>query len=322
MPPPTWVQILDTVISDTLSAIRPGLADNIYGTFPLTWHLMRKGKVVVRGGTDIRYRVLYAKNLTARSLGPGGTISLAPTEPVTTAIYEWKRVATNLTRLSMDDIKNRGDLAIANYVNDLVQTAQLSLMDLFEEMLFGAATGTDWNGLQDLVHATPTTSKKIGNINQLTYSWWRPQVQASSGIAATHLLPDTRHLYNTISKGRKDRAPDFGIMDQTSYELFEDEMAGLLILRDTAMVDAGFPQNFKFRGASMTFGDQCTAGYLYLLNSRYLELVMAEGGDFQTTDWKEPPNQVGDKVKQLYVDGQLCTNRRLVLGLETGISAT
>jgi hypothetical protein len=85
-----------------------------------------------------------------------------------------------------------------------------------------------------------------------------------------------RTLFNNCSLGQASDVPDAIVTDQTSYELFEDEVQEQkMIMSQTGSgsTDATFTEPMlSFKGKPITWSFQCTAGYLYMLNFKYLGL--------------------------------------------------
>ncbi len=88
---------------------------------------------------------------------------------------------------------------------------------------------------------------------------------------------------------------------------------------DTSMGDLGF-SNLKYKEAVWTWDPNATAGYIYLLNSKALELVQHSNRLFTMSEWVKPANQ-DLKVAQVFWAGELTTNNRRKLALLTGVTA-
>ena len=85
------------------------------------------------------------------------------------------------------------------------------------------------------------------------------------------------------------------------------------------MADSGF-QNLLFKGAPITFdGTLAGEGKLYMLNTKYLQLVAHSDVWFKPTPFVRPTNQ--DAVfSQLLCYGELTTSNRARQGYMYGIT--
>jgi len=293
--------------------------DNIFEATPFWFWLTKQGRRREEaGGRWIGVPLMYGKNQTVQSLGKGDTISIADTDHLTTAVFDWKYVAGTIVRYRFDDDMNRGKAAIMNLVQSKLENLRLSLIDKLEEMAFGDGTGNggkDIDGLQLLVKSDGTGT--VGGINASTYSWWQNKYKSATGAFSVYGVDDMRNLYNSCSKGND--APDFIITDQDSYELYERESLEYMQIVNEEVADLSFG-GLRFKGATIMWSPSCPSGYMYFLNSRYLEWVAMQGVNFVMTPWKEIPNQL-DKVAQVVVSGNLVVSNRSRQGVLTGISA-
>jgi hypothetical protein len=85
------------------------------------------------------------------------------------------------------------------------------------------------------------------------------------------------------------------------------------------MGDLGF-NNLKYKDAVWTWDPNGTAGYIYLLNSKALELVQHEKRLFTMSEWVKPADQ-DLKVAQIFWAGELTTNNRRKLAVLQGVTA-
>ena len=198
-----------------------------------------------------------------------------------------------------------------------------SLADKMEEYLLQSdGTGNaskDPDGLVNIVAASPTTGT-VANINRASYAWWRNQTKASTGAASVYLLSDMRNLMNTCSEGKKRRMPDIIITDQTSAELYDDEVLEQKQIVNQTRGDADF-LGVTYKGIPIDWSPQCTAGYMYMLSSSYFGVVSDPDINFTATEWKSIPNQVNDRVMQIAWKGNFVSKRPKSLGVLTGIAA-
>lgn len=322
---PTRTEQLDDLYTAVWNNRKPTVTDQIFTATPFYQLLKKKGGITLNGtgGRYLEIPLSYAKNETVTSLGKGDTISISDTKFLTVAQFEWKFVAGSIVRYYVDDAKNKSKQAHLNLANSKIDNLQRSLIDKFETFLFADGTGNgskDPEGLGNLVDATPSTARTVGNIAQTTYTWWKNKQKTASGAASVYLLSDMRNLFNNVSNGQATDMPDMIVTDQTSYELYEDEvMEQKQIVNNTGTGEPMF-SSVNFRGVPVVWSSQCTAGYMYFLNSKYIGLNVDPDINFEQTGWKEIPNQL-DRVMQVVWKGNLITSRRASLGVLTSIAA-
>ena len=322
---PTRTEQLDDLYTSTYNNRRSGVTDNIFVATP-AYRLMKSKGGIQLNGTGGRYLEIplsYAKNETIVSLDKGDTISISDTKFLTTAQFVWKFVAGSIVRYFVDDAKNKSKQQHLSLANAKIDNLQRSMIDKFEEFLFGDGTGNsskDPNGLGNIVAASPS-SGTVGNINAATYSWWRNKQKSSSGSASIYLLTDMRTLFNDCSKGQASDLPNMIVTDQTSYELYEDEVGEQKQIVNKTTGDAMFSDPMLvFKGVPVVWSSQATSGYMYFLNSNYIGLNVDPDINMTMTEWKVIPNQL-DRVAQIVWKGNVITSRRASLGVLTGIAA-
>jgi hypothetical protein len=320
---PTRTEQLDDLYTSTWNNRKSEVTDNIFTATPTFKLLKSKGGIQLNGtgGRYLEIPLSYAKNQTVASLDKGDTISISDTKFLTVAQFEWKFVAGSIVRYYVDDAKNKSKQQHLSLVNAKIDNLERSMVDKFETMIFADGTGNgskDIDGLGNIVSATPTAAGTVGNINQVTYPWWQNKQAGSSGSASVYLLSDMRTLYNNCSTGQATDLPDMIVTTQSVYEYYEDEVNEQKQIVNQTSGDAMLI-TVTFKGMPLVWSSQCTAGYMYFLNSKYLGLNVDPDINMSATEWKVIPNQL-DRVQQVVWKGNLIASRRASLGVLTGIT--
>ena len=176
--------------------------------------------------------------------------------------------------------------------------------------------GKDWLGIDKIVDGSVAAGNAVGGIDPNAAGnvneWWASAETASGGVAAlTTAMMAT--LYNDVSVGNDQ--PTIIITSQQGYEKYESLLTSNIRYTDTDMADAGF-QNLMFKGAPITFDAAISTGTvaagsqpMYMLNTKYLQLVRHSDVWFKPTPFVRPTNQ--DAVfSQILCYGNLtCSNR-------------
>lgn len=320
---PTRIEQLDDFYTSTWNNRSAKVTDNIFTATPL-WKWM-KGKNRIKydgsGGRFLEVPLSYAKNETVTSLGKGDTVSLNDTKFLTTAQYQWKYVAGNLTRYFTDDQQNKGKQAQLNLANQKIDNLKNSLSDKFEEFMFGDGTGNgskDPNGLRTFIVSSPS-SGTVGNIDAATNSWWRNKQKTATGAASVYLLSDMRTLFNNCSTGQGVDMPKVIFTDQTSYELYEDEVTELKVINDSMNGDP-MMKTVTFKGIPLYWSSQAPSGKMYFINDEYISVNIDPDVNFMMTEWKTVANTL-DRYAQIVVKLEVTCNRRASQGVLESIAA-
>ena len=112
------------------------------------------------GGRYLEIPLAYARNETVTSLDRGDTISISDTKFLTVCQFEWKFVAGSIVRYYTDDAKNKSKQQHLNLANSKIDNLEKSMIDKFENFLFGDGTGNgskDPDGFGNIIAAAPTT---------------------------------------------------------------------------------------------------------------------------------------------------------------------
>ena len=319
--PVTLTEQLDSLYTTTWQLMRKEAIDNIFKATPFWfWLTAKERRRTEQGGRWIGVPLEYRKNETVQSFGKGDTISTQDTDPLTMARYDWKYVAGTIVRYYQDDQQNRGKAQIMSLAKAKFRNLEQSLIDKLESDLFGDGTGNsgkDIHGLRLLVSNDGTGV--VGGINASTETWWKNKYKNMVDRApTTYLLSDMRTMFNDCSKGND--TPTIIVTDQSSYELYEDEVMEQKQIVNKELGDAMF-ENVLFKGRPVVWSPSCPAGSMYFLNDRYLEWVADEAINFEMTDWKPAQNNL-DRVAQIAVAGNLICSARSRQGVLFNIGKT
>ena len=312
---------LDSLYTTTWQLMRKEAIDNIFKATPLWFWLTAKDRRrTEQGGRWIGIPVEYAKNTTVKSFGRGDTVTIADTDPLTIAKYDWKYISGTIIRYYTDDHKNRGKSQIMSLAKAKFRNLEQSIIDKMEADLFGNGTGNsgkDIDGLGNIV--SKTGGGVVGDINTTDNPWWANKFKDMTGeVPEVVLLSRMRTMFNDCSKGND--TPTIIVTDQSSYELYEDEVMEQKQIVNKELGDAMF-ENVLFKGRPVVWSPSCGEGDMYFLNDRYLEWVADEYANFEMTEWKTAQNTL-DRVAQVIVSGNLVCSARNRQGILFGIGKT
>ena len=302
------------LLSSTIEKFIPRAEDNIFGSKPVLYAITNFGSVeTLDGGESITQPLMYAELRNQGSYTGADTFLTDEDEGLTAANFDWGQYYGMIRLKNIDLAKNSGAPAILRIVQHEMQRAELSISESLDEMFVSDGSGNggkDWNGLKNLVSDTVS----LGGIDPTAAGndWWQSSVSGTVGDQDS--FADLRAKYIAVSEGN-----DFPTNIFTTAELyaqydslFEQNQRFM----DPAMANQGF-ETIMFHSAPIAFDRNIDAGYVYLLNLKYVTLYKLGDNWFKMSDWEEPINQdVTFKKIKLY--GQLTVSNRKRQGLLTG----
>ena len=313
----------DAILSTTLKKYTPTLEDNVFTDYPLLNMFKRADHVVkIDGGEQIVEPLLYEQNSTAGSYAGYDNVDTTPQEGITSAAFDWKQFAATVAISGIEEIKNEGTSRVINLLEAKVKQAEMSISDSLNFALFGNGSGNsskDFAGLQLYVQADPTVATAAlrfpGGIDQndALNAWWRNYTNTTT---AALTIAQLSTAYNSVSKGRD--VPTNIFTTQALYEKYESLLQPALRFSDNATADAGF-QNLLYKSAPMVFDRDCTAGFVYFLNVKYLKLKCHSGTWFKNTPFVKPHGQDA-RYSQILSAGNLVVSNRQRQGILTNKS--
>ena len=315
---------LGVLLSTTLKNYRSTLVDNIFKSNAVFMMLKEKGAVKeLDGGERIVQPLMYGKNTTAGSYSGYDPLDTTPQVGIDAAEYNWKQYAVSITISGEEERKNAGSKTrIIDLLEAKTNQAELSLREKLGEGLFSDGTGNDSKNLTGL-KAMVDDGGTYGGISGTTYSWWQAKTDED---ATTLTIAIMRALFNDCSTGGSD-TPDLVVTTQAAYQFYEALLTNFNgnvsfftpSPDQKKLGDAGF-QSLGFKGRPVVWDELCTAGYMYMLNTKHMKLVVHSDANFKTTPFVKPENQDA-RVAQVLFMGNLTCDRRKSFGVAYTIAA-
>lgn len=300
---------LGMMLSTTLKKYRKTLVDNIHYSNAVFFQLKDMGNIKEEdGGERIVQPLLYATNSTAGSYDGYDTLDVTPQTGIDAAEFNWKQYSASIVISGKQLRQNKGRKEkVIDLLEAKTKQAETSLIQEMVTGLFSDGTGNSSKDLTGL-RAMVLDSGTYGGIASATYTWWASTVEST---AATLTLAYMRTGFYTPSLGGKD-TPNLVVTTQTLFETYE----GLLtanIRMDAAgtkkLADGGF-QTLQYKGQPVVFDEQCPTGYMYLLNTKHMKLVVHEDANFDTTEFVKPENQDAMIAQILFMGNLTCDRRK------------
>jgi len=307
----------DMLNSLTREEIVRKVSDNIFNATPvLSW--FKKHQKTGKSGTKLQVPLRYARNTNTGWYSGADTFLTNDIETVTKAELLWKDQYMSVVVTGDDKDMNKGKNAIVDLVDEKLETARLSLSYQLTAGIF--SDGTDSSnkiitGLKAVVD-DGTNYATYAGIERLTdATWWKAKYTSLSDYIS---LDAMQSMFGDLTDG--EIKPDLIV---TTQDVFDDLWELLTpAQRDTSRTLTGKVgyTSIDFNGCPIVVDAQCTAGYMYFLNSKFLNLYPLDGYESaQWSGWKKPTNQdVG--VGQFIWKGQIAANNCRYLGKMIGIT--
>jgi len=336
----------DAVLASTLFKYRKTLENQISSGNKFFYFIKKQGnwKKTASLGDRLGIPLMYEQG-QADSYSGYDQLDTTPMDGLTMGFFDWRQASVPIAISGIEEKKNTGEAQILDLFKVKIKQAQLGLEEFFAKAFLQGAGGTSivtpytsaMNGsvfidpLPLLVKYDPTSNTSIGNINQLTHTWWANQYKASGGSTFAAFEAELRHMFNNCSKGIGG-PPKFHLVDQSVFEVYEAALASRHY--NTSYRDADLPfDNIKFRGGPVVWDEfvpdvangsttqSTSSGTWYMLNPEFMGLTIHSGTDFVPTPFQKPENQDAKVAHILVICSAWISNRRK-LGVVGSIDTT
>jgi hypothetical protein len=329
----------DALLSTTLFNYRRTMADNIGVDNVLLYVLQRSAngwKEVSDIGERAAFPLMYELG-SPDSYDGYDQLHIVPMDGMTDAFFDWRQASVAITISGKEEKQNRGEARIINLLEKKIMQAELGLKEWFAKALFqglGVIDGasitsayvspTNGSSFVDpvplIVAKDPTASVTVGSINQNTNTWWRNKYKSSSASTVAAFRAELRNLYNQCTKGTGGR-PDLHITDQTTHELYEQSLEGMVANPSYTKADIPFDTVvFKKRPVAWdermpdfqtpVAGNCDTKGTWLMLNTEHLGVQVQSETNFAPTPFVKPENQDAKSSHILWLGAFGSNNRR------------
>lgn len=339
----------NTIAALALDKLSDKIADAISTANAALYFYKKSGnwESVSSGGNQLRKSVLY--NLqSVRPLGSYGTVNVNPVEGHTSVYYDWVQAAVPVSFSDLEEFRTSGSESIQSIVKAKFQQAKASLDDFMSRALlrgqgdidgssFTTALTSSIDGsvfidpLTKLIAFDPTAALTVGGVAQATNSWWQNQYTDSAATTLAAFEAELRFLHVKCQRGGggADKAPDFHITNERSYNVYEKALAIRHRVNDYKKADIPF-ENVLFKGAPVIPDElvvdvkngstTITDGTWFMCNSAFMGFTY-DSSSFKLGANVRPNNQLVTTAL-MPVRGAHWTNNRRKLGIMGDIDVT
>ena len=283
-----------------------------------------EGFVGKSGGDFITGPIEYALNTTVSSYSDTDTFSTTRIDVFDRYEAQWKEYIGTYVLSDLEADRNAGEGQVFDLRSAKLENLKNSIKGTFNADFFGAGTANSskvFTGLQALVASSPS-SGTVQGIDRATYSFWRNQQTsgAQTTSAFDNLRAAMRSIYNLSSNGISSDHPTFAVTTRTVFEGFEGLLLANERFTDKSSGEGAFKNEvLKFKGAKISYDNDCPSGVLYFLNPKFLKLVYKTGAWMKAQAPIRPANQTLDVIAIRTMANLVVTNPRR-LGVVTSIT--
>lgn len=302
------------IVTTTLRNHPGTIADNVTEHNALLTRLKKKGKVKKSGGYEIVMPLDYAENSTYTRYSGYDTLNISASDVLTSASYEWRQVAINVTASGKELRMNNSKEKIADLVEARIENARRTAANTFKTDLY--STGALSNQIGGLGHIiTSDGTGTVGGINASTYDFWKNQFKELDGTGTYADIRDDMNDLELLTRRGNDQT-DMIVSTHDLYSAYWSSLSDLQ--RYTKSDEASTFKNVMFKDIPVFFDDDAdnfstTGEVMYFLNTDYLELICHKDADWAVQDEKTSTNQDAVVIPILWM-GQLCCSNRSLQG--------
>lgn len=270
-------RFITQVVSSTLEEIRPDLVDNLFRSNALFARLYNKGKVMLEGAEEIRIPFIYDR-LPGDWYTGLGPFAVTEKQVITSLRFNWKSVYTSITLPGIDVFKNQGPYRAFDLVAAQLTTARMTIADMIGDAMYN--DGTNPNQLTGLRGAIGTSGTYGGITRDSSVVGTAIQGNVDS-TGGSITLPLINSLMGTASRGGAEK-PDLLVTTQTLWDAVWARVQPQQRYPNPSQQDianVGFDV-ININGAALVADSHCPSGYLFGLNTNYIEFYVGSGYDF------------------------------------------
>lgn len=309
---------LDTVVHAMLTRSRGKLIMASAISSTVSTYLHAKKRVIVEdGGPSITNPLIVGLNPNVQSMQYYDTLNIAQTDEFTTVSYNMSRVVGSLIISDQEEDENQGRAAIFKIISGKIKALDESISRQFATYHTSVGTGTDPNGLGNLIPADPTTGT-VGGINLATESQFR---SSSYDFGATLTPENIEEAFDDIieldlnrsTDGQQSPKPTVIFAGRNIYRMHKaaarDKQQISLDSTGTGkkLVNLGIVGT-THNGVPLLFDEKLSANDAYFVNDAYLTLHVLRNTNMRIKKLIAPWN-MDATGRRIVWEGQLCSWR-------------
>lgn len=321
----------DTLATSTLRKYMGEFEDQIFKARPFLAWLQSKSRMNCQGGRSVVKELLEGENNTVTSFSCYDLLPCTPQKGLTAAEFTWSQYAVSIIICGLEEKMNSGPGENINLLRMKTYQAQESKKKrLARDLMLSDGTGNggkDVAGLDVLVgnaNHHPVYGGIDGSKPDCSYwqSWWDDagyQDAIDEGLdPAEHAPPkpltwrDIANALDCISCADPSDMPDLILTSKELYQGLRSTLEPHVMQTNPDMAKLGF-SSIMYMGVTIMWDPDVPADTVWLLNSKYIDLVTLRGGWMEPTPFQKPHNQDA-RCSHILCCFTLCTNKRSAHG--------
>lgn len=311
--------VFTELVSTTFRKHAKDIKDNVSKNNALLTRIMDKKQTRSEdGGLSIVEPLDYAENATYQRYSGYDVLNVGASDVISSAEYQWRQIAVNVTASGLELRTNSGDSRIINLVKARMKNAIRTFKNNFSADVYSDGTlANQINGLQALISDTGTGT--VGGINAATWAFWKNQVQSAAApiqgggaITPSATTMESLMLPLWLALTRGDDQPDLIVSSNDYFTFYEQSQLSLKRYTSDTSASGGFV-SLKYKKADVIFdgGSGIPNSHMYFQNTDYLELVVHKDANLEVMDEMKPYNQDAAVIPILWMGNLVCSNRNL-----------
>jgi hypothetical protein len=314
----------DDLTSKTNRFIVPRLVDAVYKSSPVFTRLRTNNMERFEGGTKITHPIMYAE-LKGGAFGRGATFDTSYVQTDTALEILVKFYYVNVTLFGTDNVLNRGPEAAMMYVESKMVNAAGKMAKLLGTDLWLDGQGTNsttiqLDGFQASIDNGNTFASYAGITRADIASGNNVGINAYSASVPTLSLTSVQTAFGASWFGSEH--VDMIATTQSVWDIFWQKIQPQqrFMEESSDVAKIGF-QSFRFNGSSVVVDQYCPSGYMFGMNTKYIQFWISTLPKYQFgfTGWKEA-QQTDDVAGQYLFAGNLLNVAPRLMFKLTGIT--
>lgn len=262
------------IIATTIENRSRRVADNVTKNNALLARLNKRGTIkTFSGGHKILQEMSFAENSNAGWYSGYDILPVGVSDVISASEYTIKQAAAPVIISGLEKLQNAGKEGLIDLMESRITVAESTMANLVSGGLYSDGTGSgakEIDGLDAAVPVDPTTGT-YGGIDRSTWTFWRSQIQDTSGLTSSTIQATMNLLWSSLVRGMD--MPDLILVDNTIWNLYTNALQAQQRFTNPDVGDSGFP-TLKFMNADVVLdggiGGFCPAGTAFFLNTKYI----------------------------------------------------
>lgn len=309
---------LTEIVTTTLRNREKEWFDNVTDNNALLTRLKQRGQIKpLDGGRTIVKPLMYAENGSFQYYSGYESLDISPTDMLTSAEFDWKQAATNVSINGLERRQNSGSNAFLDLLEARIKNSMNTMANNISVGLYSDGTGSGGKqigGLQLLVADDPTTGT-VGGIDRSAQTWWRnvaydATTDGGAAASATNIQSYMNTVYNQLVRGAD--KTDLVLADNNYFGFFEDSLQANQRFTTSNLAELGF-MSYKYKGADVVLenGSSFPANHMYFLNTDFIGLEVHKDANMTPMDEKVSINQDAFVIPVIWMGNMTVSNSSL-----------